>query len=165
MRKDFAKGAVSVYIEIDKNIEYASLKLVWAGFRLILINLLTNALKFSRHGSSVLVHASFDRAQSLLVISVKDEGIGINGRDVRKLFKPLSKPNLSYRHQIHQGAGLGLYMCKKLCKEQRGGIKVESTVGSGSSFTFTICASILDHSGGKADQRSHPKRRSNSNEQ
>ena len=100
MRVEFAERGVTVFIEIDNQIEYAALKLVWAGFRLVLINLLTNAIKFSNQGSSVLVHASFETARSLLVISVKDEGIGISTRDVRSLFKPYSKPNLSYHYQI-----------------------------------------------------------------
>ncbi len=102
----------------------------------ILLNLLGNALKFTFKGS-VKVALRYRLAEDLLVTSVEDSGIGIKEEDIPKLFKLFGKIRESSELNP-TGVGLGLTICKKLSERMGGGIKVESTFGCGSKFTFGI---------------------------
>jgi len=106
--------------------------------RQILINLVSNALKFTKQGS-VRVDVSTEGAESdqQIVFRVKDTGVGIAPDIIPKLFKPFSQAESSTtRH--YGGTGLGLSICKLLVELMGGSIKVESIPGQGSTFTFSI---------------------------
>ena len=118
--------------------------------RQILINLLSNAIKFTGTGSievsvitrknSNINHSSANTDE--IQFSVKDTGIGIPRDRVERLFKAFSQVNSSITRQ-YGGTGLGLAICKQLCELMGGRIWVESELSAGSTFYFTIAASII----------------------
>ncbi len=103
----------------------------------ILVNLLTNAIKFTPdHGQVTLqVHADVD--QDVVQFSVIDTGIGIKPEDLQQLFKPFTQINSSLNRQ-QEGTGLGLALIQKLTDLHGGSVQVESQAGAGSSFTINL---------------------------
>lgn len=101
----------------------------------ILQNLLNNAIKFNRDGGSVLI-STIDTAQGVEV-SVKDTGIGIDEAHQQLLFKQFRQLGDDYTIK-GEGAGLGLFIAKRLIELHGGWIKLDSTVGEGSIFSFLI---------------------------
>jgi len=114
--------------------------------RQILINLVSNAIKFTETGEIVVtVHAKLNIPQPNnyeLSFSVRDTGIGIAIEDLGKLFKSFSQANNSIARQ-YGGTGLGLVICKQLCELMGGTISVNSTIGEGSTFSFSIMANAI----------------------
>ncbi|HEY8993476.1 MAG TPA: response regulator [Lacunisphaera sp.] len=117
--------------------------------RQILVNLVGNALKFTEQGS-VLVKvqsravAPADRRRSApaeswheLTFDVRDTGIGIPPDRLDRLFKHFSQVDSSMTRR-YGGTGLGLVISKRIAEIMGGGVRVESTPGQGSTFTFTI---------------------------
>lgn len=111
----------------------------------ILLNLVNNALKFTSQGSVEvdvrLAEQDLDRdADSqgvLLTLCVTDTGIGLGPEQVARLFEPFSQADSSVTRQ-YGGTGLGLAICKELVELMGGHIGVESELGKGSSFFFTL---------------------------
>ena len=101
----------------------------------VLNNLLTNAIKFTPTGN-ITVSTTFVPAQHLVKVSVKDSGPGISKADVAKLFERFAQ--LGEAHHQYEGTGLGLAICKEIVRQHRGVINVDSTVGKGSDFYFTL---------------------------
>ncbi|RZA25484.1 MAG: response regulator [Proteobacteria bacterium] len=110
-------------------------------FRQILLNLLSNALKFTERGSVEISSDATPKTdgQWALTFSVKDSGIGISQDNIAKLFTAFTQEDASTTRRFG-GSGLGLAICKGLCEKMGGRIWVESTLGQGSSFTFTFDA-------------------------
>lgn len=106
----------------------------------ILINLVSNANKFSKNDSRVIVNAT-TLSDSLLQFTVEDNGIGIKPEDQKKLFTPFVQIETALSST---GSGLGLSICKKLVELLGGSISVQSSEGNGSVFTFTIKYSSYD---------------------
>jgi PAS domain S-box-containing protein len=111
--------------------------------RQVLINLISNAAKFTMAGH---IHVSVDVEDSTtqstrLKFSVKDTGIGISQENAQKLFQAFSQADSSTTRKFG-GTGLGLAICKKIVEALQGKIWVESTEGQGSTFFFTINAGI-----------------------
>ncbi|RPH57299.1 hypothetical protein EHM82_01595, partial [bacterium] len=107
--------------------------------RQILLNLLTNAVKFTPAGE-VRVEVSARPCRDGLVeahFAVTDTGIGISSRDLERLFTPFLQLDGSPSRR-YGGAGLGLAISKRLAELLGGRIWVESTLGKGSTFHFTI---------------------------
>ncbi len=103
----------------------------------ILLNLLSNGIKFTHHGSVSLAARLLDD-QEKVEIRVSDTGIGISEEDMGKLFQPFSRIH-DVGQSEYPGTGLGLYLCKKIAAEILGGIiTVKSTVGKGSVFSVII---------------------------
>ena len=105
----------------------------------ILRNLITNALKYTPKGGDVIVSTREEHGS--VVILIKDSGVGIKENDFDKLFRAdikFSLPGTDYEG----GTGLGLILCKELVEKHSGKIWVESEVGKGSVFYFTIPAMI-----------------------
>lgn len=103
----------------------------------VLRNLISNALKFTETGGSVLLSAS--RQDGFIKISVLDNGQGIEEEKLRKLFNPGEHITTSGTNQ-EKGTGLGLLICKEFIEKNGGAIQIESKVGEGSRFTFTLPA-------------------------
>ena len=101
----------------------------------ILVNLLTNAVKFTPDGGSVEVTAR--REPDALVIAVRDTGIGIAPEDQEAVFEEFRQVGRHYTNK-QEGTGLGLALTKKFVELHGGRIWVESEPGKGSTFTFTI---------------------------
>ncbi len=100
----------------------------------VLMNLLSNAVKFTARGS---VTVTCTREDSSAIMSVKDTGIGISAENLQKLFRPFQQVD-SGKTREYDGTGLGLHISKRLGELMGGSISVESTPGSGSTFTFRM---------------------------
>ena len=118
--------------------------------RQILINLLGNALKFTDKGKVVLsaVCEKSDAGESCckLIFSVSDTGIGIEKGTLEKIFQDFSQADSSTT-RLHGGTGLGLSISSKLARLMGGDLWVESSLGEGSTFHFSVnikCRKLLD---------------------
>lgn len=113
-------------------------------FRRIVMNLLGNAIKFTKEGGVILRIKSRREAYGInLQVSVKDSGIGIERADMEKIFTSFSQVN-SKRNREEGGVGLGLAITQALVRSMGGFLTVESTPGAGSEFRFTIPQKVLD---------------------
>ena len=108
--------------------------------RQILINLVGNAVKFTEEGE---VRVGVDAGDGELRFRVADTGIGIPKDSRRYLFDPFTQVDGS-DSRLHGGTGLGLAICRRLCAAMGGSIWLESEVGRGSTFYFTIRAAPAD---------------------
>jgi PAS domain S-box-containing protein len=100
----------------------------------ILLNLLTNAIKFTEPGGRIDITVSVgDRAR----ITVRDTGIGIAVEQLERVFEPFVQIGRSLTSP-HEGAGLGLAISRDLAKAMDGELEVESTKGMGASFTLSL---------------------------
>jgi PAS domain S-box-containing protein len=102
----------------------------------IMINLLTNAIKFTPEGGRITVAAEY-REPETAVISVSDTGIGIEEKDLPAVFDEFFQAD-QVRDRALGGTGIGLALVKSLVERQGGRITVESTVGLGTTFRFTL---------------------------
>jgi signal transduction histidine kinase len=104
----------------------------------IVLNLLSNALKFTPSGS-VTMTASYDARLKQVDISVRDTGVGIPPEDRAKVFEDFrqldSSPTRGYG-----GTGLGLSICRRLAQILGGSIDLDSALGKGSTFTLRLPA-------------------------
>lgn len=103
--------------------------------RQIMLNLLSNAMKFTPDGGSVSVVVK--RAGDFIEFSVSDTGIGISEEDQKRLFVPFQQLDNIYTKK-YEGTGLGLALCKRIVELHGGRIWVESKVRKGSTFKFVI---------------------------
>jgi len=99
------------------------------------INLVSNAVKFTEKGTIKISARVLDGAK--LELSVSDTGIGIREEDMTKLFEPFQQIGASLTKR-HEGTGLGLHLTKKLAVLLGGDITAKSQYGQGSEFTLTI---------------------------
>ena len=115
--------------------------------RQIIINLLNNAVKFTRHGRVKLkaMFKKFDDQSITIMVSVMDTGIGIKKEDIGKLFQSFQQLD-SKRNRNVEGTGLGLAITQKLLELMDGSILVESEYEKGSTFTFELPQKVVDWS-------------------
>ena len=124
-------------IRLDKDLD-PQLRVLHADrekFKEILYNLTSNAIKFTPCESSVTIRAQI--VGDFVEISVRDNGAGISQEDQKKLFQPFSQID-TVETRTYQGSGLGLTIVQKLVELHGGKIWIESEVGKGSTFTFTL---------------------------
>ncbi|WP_127469841.1 ATP-binding protein [Thiomicrorhabdus aquaedulcis] len=107
----------------------------------ILNNLLSNAVKFSPEYSEITVEITYQLATQTLHISVKDQGIGIAPEKQSSIFNAFIQADASTTRK-YGGTGLGLAISTKLTKLLGGDISVQSELGLGSQFTFSVVAPI-----------------------
>jgi signal transduction histidine kinase len=100
------------------------------------MNLLSNALKFSAPDTPIEVRLS--RRHSVVEVSVRDHGPGIEPSDLPKLFQKFTRVGTDQR--AAPGNGFGLYISKAMIEAQGGHIRVESDPGRGSTFVYTLPA-------------------------
>ncbi|MBU4099681.1 hypothetical protein KJ980_08635, partial [Patescibacteria group bacterium] len=106
--------------------------------RQVLVNIISNAMKFTPDGGTVEVIVKKRLSDPEWVeFSVHDSGPGIADKDMDKLFQPFQQLEF-HLEKKHQGTGLGLVLCKRFIELHGGSIWVESTVGKGSVFTFLL---------------------------
>src|SRR5207344_2735204 len=101
----------------------------------VLVNLLSNAVKFTPEGGQIKVEATL--GDSAVIVSVTDTGIGIAREDQEVIFEEFRQVGSNYA-QKREGTGLGLALTRKFVELHGGKIWVESEVGKGSTFTFTL---------------------------
>ena len=104
----------------------------------VLTNLIDNAANYSEKGTKIIIAAA--KCEQMLEIDVSDQGIGISPSNVRKIFQRFYRVNgkLKGRNKSKDGLGLGLSICRKIIEGHKGNIWVESTLGKGSVFHFTL---------------------------
>lgn len=125
-------------VKKDQHIEYDHIgtALIESDKKLIkniLINLISNAIKFSDEGRTIRVHAIVK--ETVAVISVKDEGIGVSDEDQSHLFSSFFRG----KNAINiQGTGLGLHIVKRYVDLLGGDVGLKSELGKGTVITFTI---------------------------
>jgi two-component system aerobic respiration control sensor histidine kinase ArcB len=108
----------------------------------ILLNLLGNAIKFTKQGSitiSIQPLYSVNKNSSHIEITVKDTGIGIPENKFNEIFHRFTRVTPSYQQNI-EGTGIGLWLVKRFVDDLNGKIKVKSKLGKGTSFIITIDA-------------------------
>lgn len=121
--------------------------------RQVLLNLLSNALKFTPKGGSILLEAKISEVQSerkdpvglvlssptrkILELAVHDTGIGIPPDKLSQIFEPFFQVDGTSTRK-YEGTGLGLSIVKRIVEAHNGEIKVKSTLNQGSSFFVTI---------------------------
>lgn len=106
----------------------------------ILLNLLTNAIKYSFTNGIVELTAS--NTNAAVVVTVKDNGVGIPETDLGNLFR-IDVNHSTPGTKDEKGTGLGLILCKEFIEKHGGSIWVESQEGKGSTFSFSLPAKIL----------------------
>ncbi|CAN5832614.1 hypothetical protein BH11GEM1_BH11GEM1_36230 [soil metagenome] len=106
--------------------------------RQILVNLLTNAIKFTDAGGRVALACESDTAARMLGIRVTDTGRGIPASHLARVFEPFVQVDRHLTQTSQQGVGLGLAISRDLARGMGGDLTVESAVGSGSTFTLTL---------------------------
>jgi signal transduction histidine kinase len=102
----------------------------------IVINFLTNAIKFTPHGA-VDVRTGYAPDPDEISISVVDTGIGISSEDRERIFEDFRQADSSPTRE-YTGAGLGLAICRRLAGMLDGRILLDSDVGRGSTFTLIV---------------------------
>ena len=104
-------------------------------FKQILLNLLSNAVKFTPDGGRIEVSARADGDN--VAVAVHDTGIGIAPEDQEAVFEEFRQVGRNYTNK-QEGTGLGLALTRKFVELHGGRIWLESELGKGSTFTFTI---------------------------
>lgn len=110
----------------------------------VIINLLTNAVKYTNSGYMMLnISGKIKEDKVKLVITVQDSGIGIKKENIDKLFSKFDRLGVEKETSV-EGTGLGLAITKKLVELMHGNINVQSEYGSGSKFTIRVDQKILE---------------------
>lgn len=110
--------------------------------RQILLNLLGNAIKFTRNGTISLT-AVREEASNMIQFSIKDDGEGISEEMMAKIFQPFVQADSSFT-RVHGGSGLGLAISSHFCQMLGGHITVESKLGQGTIFVVTLPAQLSE---------------------
>ncbi|RXJ91652.1 hybrid sensor histidine kinase/response regulator [Arcobacter sp. CECT 8983] len=106
----------------------------------IFINILGNALKFTKQGT---IEALIKEKDSKLYVTIKDTGIGMSKDALNLIFKPFEQ--IEEKKHKHNGSGLGLTITKELIEKMKGAIEVTSEINKGSSFLFNIEIQRIKH--------------------
>ncbi|RWY53919.1 PAS domain-containing sensor histidine kinase [Mucilaginibacter gilvus] len=101
----------------------------------VLVNLLSNAAKYSDKTAPIEIGCT--RIDDTVTVSIRDEGLGIAQDDIAKLFLPHYRVESKETEKI-SGFGIGLYLCAEIIQRHQGEIWVESELGKGSTFKFTL---------------------------
>jgi signal transduction histidine kinase len=123
-------------------------------FQQILLNLITNAIKFTNKGGSVSV--TCDCEGSMVRLRVKDTGVGVCPVDIDRVFDPFVQIDRHLTTATQQGVGLGLSISRELARAMHGDLTIQSTEGVGSTFTLTLpmaseTSSATSHASSESD--------------
>lgn len=102
----------------------------------VIVNLLNNAIKYSPYSKEVIIDAKLD--ESNILVSISDNGIGIESEDLQNIFTRFYR--VSGLPALFTGTGVGLYICAEIIQRHKGHIWAESKTGKGSVFYFSIPA-------------------------
>ncbi len=135
LKANAEKKDINLSSEIEiKTFVYGDYNMIFT----IIRNLVFNAIKFTPPGGKVIISAVPNA--NMLEVSIKDTGVGIAKHDIDKIFKK----NISFSKKgtnREEGTGLGLVLCKDFVMQNKGKIWVESEVGEGSNFKFSLSTS------------------------
>jgi len=132
LRAEAERKTIKLSIDAPPIDAYADMNMLQTVVR----NLVSNAIKFTHSGGRIEITAT--RKDQFIVVRVSDSGVGISETQISKLFTMdgVSRPGT----QLEKGTGIGLTICKEFVERNGGSISVTSTVGSGTTFEFTIPA-------------------------
>lgn len=105
-------------------------------FQQILLNLITNAIKFTSTGGSIGITCDGDAG--MVRVRVTDTGIGVRLLDIERVFEPFVQIDKHLTTTTQQGVGLGLSISRELARAMHGDLTLESSEGVGSTFTLTL---------------------------
>jgi len=131
--RGMAKAAPKFVVDVPGDLPQIETDL--AKFKQVLFNLLSNAVKFSPPGSPITIRARFD--DGVISVAVRDEGIGIDPAHHAVIFEEFRQVDGTARREFG-GTGLGLALVKRFIELQGGGVLLESALGAGSTFSFTL---------------------------
>ncbi len=131
---DYIQPTTSKHKIIISNVEKKKIKGDRDRIGQVVINLLTNAIKYSPKGGRITV--STKTKDSHITVRVKDQGIGIDKNQQKKIFERFYQANST--DSGYPGLGIGLYISSEILKRHNGKIWVRSTTGKGSSFYFSL---------------------------
>lgn len=139
-------NTINLHHEIEENCEvFADSKMLIS----IIQNIVSNAIKHTEKGGTITITAK--STEDKIIVQVKDTGIGMSKEIMAKLFTPQMK-TLSETRKKDKGAGIGLLLVKGFLEKNDGEIWVESIVGEGSSFYFTLPIDKPLHRIGSSDE-------------
>ena len=134
-------------IKLEMNLDSHMPLLSFDKFRIeqVIINLLSNAIKFTDEGGTIAIKTklcktqqdSADKIEMHAEVSVKDTGVGISESELPMVFNKYEMTEAG-KNAALKGTGLGLAICKEIIELHQGDIRVESSLGEGSVFTFTL---------------------------
>jgi signal transduction histidine kinase len=133
VRERAQRHGIALGLEVDPAL--GELRADERKFKQILLNLLTNAVKFTPDGGKVDVRARL--ANGVLQVAVADTGIGIAAADQAAVFEEFKQVGRHYTNK-QEGTGLGLALTKRFVELHGGTLTLESEPGKGSTFTFTL---------------------------
>lgn len=134
INKVFARNK-NINIDFNSNLAQKEINIDKEKIEQVLHNLLSNAIKYSESNTSIAVSVS--QQNSVFTISVKDQGVGIPDNELNQLFQAFG--TTSARTTANESStGLGLAIAKKIVNGHNGEIKVNSVLGEGSEFLFTL---------------------------
>lgn len=128
----------NVQIRISKSLPKCMIKIAKNRLMQVMLNLVNNAMKFTEEGS-VTVGYKLLEEENKLIFFVRDTGIGIPAEKQNEIFDRFVKLN-----SFAQGSGLGLSICEMIVNQMGGKIRVESEVGKGSCFYFSVPYSFIE---------------------
>jgi len=114
----------NIYVEADMNM-----------INTVIRNLLSNAIKFTNFNGRIIVDSKINNDK--VIVMVKDDGVGMNEKTLNSLFDLAEKKSLPGTNN-EKGTGLGLILCKEFVERNNGKIWVESKLGEGSTFYFSL---------------------------
>lgn len=114
----------NIYVEADMNM-----------INTVIRNLLSNAIKFTNFNGRIIVNSKINNDEVIVII--KDNGVGMSEKTLNSLFDLAEKKSLPGTNN-EKGTGLGLILCKEFVERNNGKIWVESKLGEGSTFYFTV---------------------------
>jgi len=124
--------SITIFTDVPPNAPiFADQAMISTVFR----NLISNAIKFTKPGGEIIIPATENQTE--IVVSVKDNGVGIPRDMIGKLFR-IDENYTTSGTNNERGTGLGLILCKEFIEKHGGKIWVESDEGKGSCFTFAI---------------------------
>ena len=135
VRERAARHGVALESDVDSSL--GEFKGDERKFKQIMLNLLSNAVKFTREGGGITVSAR--PRTGFVEVSVADSGIGIAPADLPRIFDEFRQVGNDAGKKA-EGTGLGLTLAKRFVELHGGAIRAESTLGKGSTFTFTLAA-------------------------
>lgn len=125
-----AKKNISIKTAVDANIALGDYTVLSIALR----NLLTNAIKFSNTGKTILISTAKEKSQVL--IAVKDEGRGITAEQLLQINNSQAQSTLGTQNE--KGSGLGIFLVKELVQKINGSLTIDSEEGKGSCFTIRL---------------------------
>jgi signal transduction histidine kinase/DNA-binding response OmpR family regulator len=133
LMRGMARSATRFVVDVPRDLPQIETDL--AKFKQVLFNLLSNAVKFSPPDAPVTIRARLENGA--ITLAVHDEGIGIDAAYHDVIFTEFRQVDGTPRREFG-GTGLGLALVKRFCELQGGSVRVDSVLGAGSTFSFTL---------------------------